>query len=118
MDQHGVQQTRTSSNSIAILSACLSAFAAAAVCCWQVVDPSIRSVKYIAQLTLGAAAWPLYVVTGSLTRQSEAAIGGAITVMWLVLVWATPLRRISVLVHLLLNFLWVFVGLLLLFGGK
>jgi hypothetical protein len=48
------------------------------------------------------------------------AIGGAVTVMWLVVVWATPLRRISVGAHLLLNCLWLFVGLFLLvrFGGK
>jgi hypothetical protein len=127
MDDQGARQASTSGNPFSILLACLAAYVAVAACFGQVLDPSARSPKHVAQLTLGAAAGPLYVLTASLTSQSEEryavvgpAIGGAVTVLWLGVVCCTPLRRFSVLGHLILNALWLFFGVFLLIrlGGK
>ena len=93
-----------------------------ALCLWSAVGSGVRSPLYIFQLTLCAAAGPLYVITASTTGLTEAryhavgpTVGAATLLIWLAAVSLLPaLRRVPVLIHLLGGALWLFCGVMLL----
>jgi hypothetical protein len=110
------------SRALPILAMYVLAGAIVSICLWSFVDSGVRSPIYVLQLTLCAAAGPLYLITSSTTGMTEARytvvgplVGATCSVLWLVTVLLVPgLRRVPVLLHLLAAVFWLFCGVMLL----